>query len=111
VEDNEGIRDVIEIILSDLYDVKIFMNVGSFNLGDDRNLPDLYLFDVMLPDGNGIDLCNQIRSTKGKEHIPIIIMSAAVKSNDVMDQCSANAFLSKPFEIDNLLNIIKHNLC
>ncbi|WP_435525971.1 response regulator [Chryseobacterium indoltheticum] len=39
-------------------------------------IPEVYLLDVMLPDGSGVDVCNYIKMTKDLEKIPVIMMSA-----------------------------------
>jgi DNA-binding response OmpR family regulator len=54
VEDDDGIRELLEfLLLSRDYEVKTFPTVRSF----ENNLPetpDLFLLDIMLPDGNGL---------------------------------------------------------
>jgi DNA-binding response OmpR family regulator len=108
VEDNQAIREVLEILLSsENYDVKSFGTVGEFSGRDHHNMPDLFLFDVMLPDGSGIDLCQEIKLDKNHEGIPVIMMSAHANLVDMKDICQPDALIAKPFDIDHVLRTIQ----
>lgn len=108
VEDNEAIREILEIFLtSENYEVKSFATAGAFAGRDVRETPDLYLFDVMLPDGSGIDLCQQIKEDKQNGNIPVIIMSAHAGLVHLEHLCEPDDFISKPFDIDNVLTRIR----
>lgn len=107
VEDDQAIREVLEVFLSsENYSVKTFGNVEEFKSRDTDITPDLYLFDVMLPDGSGIELCQEIRSNQDNDGVPIIIMSAHAKLSELSNLCKPDDFISKPFDIDNLLSRI-----
>jgi len=104
VEDDVGIRDTLEILLTtEGYDVQSFGRVTEFNNRDKSILPDLFLFDVMLPDGLGTDLCRQIKADKDSLNVPVIIMSANADLDDISYECIPNYFITKPFDIDDLL--------
>ncbi|MDN5396315.1 MAG: response regulator, partial [Chryseobacterium sp.] len=88
VEDDQSIREVLEVVLSsENYDVRSFSNVLAFTQRDKSINPDLYLFDVMLPDGSGIDLCNEFRNNLQNKDVPVIIMSAHAKLIEISDAC------------------------
>ncbi|KGE12476.1 response regulator [Sphingobacterium deserti] len=107
VEDDEGIREVLEILLdSEDYSFKSFADVEKFKNRDLLVVPDLYIFDVRLPDGSGIDLCNEIRHD-GNPDVPIMMMSAHANPTSIQAQCSPDSFISKPFDIDNFLSKIR----
>lgn len=107
VEDNDAIREVLEIILtSENYIVHSFSTVQQFNGRDQNIIPDLYLFDVMLPDGSGIDLCKEVKYGEN-DMKPVIIMSANAQINKIKEQCNPDDFISKPFDIDDVLDRIK----
>ncbi len=108
VEDNESIREILEIVLSsENYEVKSFGTVGEFTGRDFTVIPDLYLFDVMLPDGSGIDLCQEIKNDQNNIGIPVIIMSAHAHLTQMKDLCQPDDFIIKPFDIDNVLKRIQ----
>lgn len=104
VEDDQAIREILEIFLiSENYSVQTFATVREFNIRNHSIKPDLYLFDVMLPDGSGIDLCDQIKNDRKQDNIPVMMMSAHAQLNEISDHCFPDDFISKPFDIDNLL--------
>lgn len=108
VEDNEAIREILEIFLTaENYGVESFGSVREFYKRDVAVTPDLYLFDVMLPDGSGIDLCQQIKNDKNDKGVPVIIMSAHANLNHMKNMCKPDDLISKPFDIDNVLERIK----
>jgi len=108
VEDDQAIREILEIFLiSENYIVKSFGTVREFLSRDLSINPDLYLLDVMLPDGSGIELCEQIKNDDLQVHIPVMIMSAHAQLYQMSNCCAPDDFVTKPFDIDNLLLRIK----
>lgn len=72
-----------------------------------RESPDLILLDVMLPDRDGMDLCRQLRHDGVSA--PILLLTALDETSDKVSGLNAGAddYLSKPFEIDELLARIR----
>ncbi|MFY7813954.1 MAG: response regulator, partial [Chryseobacterium taeanense] len=77
--------------------------VDAFNKRDNSVKPDIFILDVMMPDGSGIDVCNALRNDPETANIPIMIMSAHAKDTEVTSKCNADEFVSKPFDIDAVL--------
>nr|WP_314495555.1 response regulator [uncultured Chryseobacterium sp.] len=108
VEDDQAIREILEMFLtSEDYSVQSFATVHDFKNRDINIQPDMYLFDVMLPDGSGIDLCKQIKDSEDNDGIPVVIMSAHAHLSQMTNICAPDDFIAKPFDIDNLLFRIK----
>jgi DNA-binding response OmpR family regulator len=65
--------------------------------------PGAVVLDIMLPDGNGLDLLKELRVAGSK--LPVIMLTAWGKSSDVARglKLGANDYLSKPFTYDVLL--------
>lgn len=104
VEDETGIRDALQLLLSfENYDVRSFSSVEAFNKRDRALFPHLFILDVRLPDGLGTDLCNQIKEDPATANIPVMIISAHAKSDDVINSCKADEFIPKPFDIDDVI--------
>lgn len=104
VEDETGIRDALQLLLSfENYDVRSFSSVKTFNERDKSVVPDVFILDVMLPDGLGTDLCNQLKQEPQTSEIPVMIISAHAKSENVTKACQADEFIAKPFDIDDVL--------
>lgn len=68
---------------------------------------DLFIFDWMLPDGSGVDLCKQVRSEGFST--PILILTAKGQLDDKVEgfESGADDYLTKPFEMKELLARIK----
>ncbi len=106
LEDDEGIRQVIELILNlENYEVTSFENVEKFMAANPDDVPDLFILDVMLPDGNGIEVCKEL-STLQKD-VPVVMMSAHFTSADIALSCSEASFIPKPFDLNTLINTVK----
>ena len=111
LEDDEGIRDVIILLLKEEnYDVTGFSSVEDFNLNAKNLMPDLFLLDVMLPDGSGLDVCSVLKTTENTKNIPVLMMSAHAKISEINRSCNAQGFISKPFDIYDLLKRVDHQL-
>lgn len=111
VEDDEDIRFCVQFVLEDAnFNVETFENVTSFNNRQRKDNVDLIILDVMLPDGNGIELCKNIKADFDTNGIPVLIMSAHARSQTILDDACANDFISKPFDIDFFLDRVKTNL-
>ena len=74
--------------------------------------PDLIVSDVNMPDGDGYTLCKRLKANEKYSHIPIILLTALsnTKSQNDSYRAGAEASLSKPFEIDTLMEMIKNQL-
>ena len=74
--------------------------------------PDLIVSDVNMPDGDGYTLCKALKSNEKFSHIPVILLTALsnTKSQNDSYRAGADASLSKPFEIDTLMEVIKSQL-
>lgn len=109
VEDNPNIRELIEYVLAD-HEIEVisFDTIGNFRKATPNVTPDLYLLDIMLPDGNGIDLCKELKSGRATRETPVIIMSAHY--DRLHGECGAEDFIAKPFDIDNFLSRIEQQI-
>lgn len=107
VEDDPDIRELIEYLLISLqFKVESFPNAEDFFTGISEHTPDLILLDIMLPDGNGLDICKELRDQQQTTKIPVLLMSAHADANLLKGHC-ADDFISKPFDIDDLVNRIR----
>ncbi|MDQ2097111.1 MAG: response regulator [Tychonema bourrellyi B0820] len=74
--------------------------------------PDLVLLDIMMPEMDGYQVCQQLKANEATKDIPVIFISAI---NDVMDKVKAFAvggvdFITKPFQLEEVLARIKTHL-
>ncbi|MCZ4224767.1 MULTISPECIES: response regulator [Pedobacter] len=110
LENDEGITEVLQLLFnSEGYGVSAFSSVSSFMAGLSEHVADLFLLDVMLPDGNGIEVCSYLKSLEKTRNVPIIMMSAHADRYDIRRGCAAENFIKKPFDIHDLLRLVaKH---
>lgn len=73
-----------------------------------ERLPDLIVTDVMTPRMNGFELCRKVKNDADISHIPVILLTAYddMQNMHVGYKMGADAFLSKPFEMDTLLAVM-----
>lgn len=108
LEDDRDIREVVKLMLeSDDYIVVSFANVHDFMNRDMTDIPDLFILDVMLPDGSGLEVCEKIKSESNLSKPPVLIMSAHASLAQVTQGCSAEGFIQKPFDMEHFLNQVK----
>lgn len=107
LEDNAAIRDIIEYMLTEeLYEVVVSPTASEFWKQMKTHTPDMIVLDVMLPDGNGLEICNQLKGNAKTYHIPVMMMSANNNISKVISKCPADDFINKPFDLDDFANRI-----
>ena len=110
LEDDTDIRELISFLLeSEGFKVTSFSCATDFKARKHDEVPSLFLLDVMLPDGNGIIICNELKSDKATSHIPVLLMSANAPIN-YHGECKSDGFISKPFDIDDLVAQVRQAL-
>lgn len=106
VDDNTEILHVIrEILRSEGYHVQISTN-GACLRHLERDLPDVILLDVLLEGEDGRELCRDLKCHEHTREIPVILFSASIMASDHVGECGADEFLSKPFQIAQLLHLV-----
>lgn len=109
IEDNHAILDVITLILeSEAYKVSGLNKSANFMNHIDEFNPDLLILDIMLPDADGRVLLQELRLNEKTKDIPVLMISARyTKENLQHAEYKPNAFVAKPFDIDDLLDRIE----
>lgn len=111
VDDNDDIRTYVEMNFDQEYQV-LTANNGLEGLASATNhIPDLIISDVMMPDMNGLEMCEKLKTDERTSHIPIILLtarqSAAAKTEGY--ETGADAYVTKPFDT-SVLRAQVHNL-
>ena len=98
VEDNEMIvKGLVYSLSKEGFETNIAYNAQEAESKIESNVYDIIILDVMLPDGNGFELCKHIKENKD---IPIIFLTAKDDEKDVV-----NGFI-KPFRTMELISRI-----
>ncbi|MBT3243046.1 MAG: response regulator [Bacteroidetes bacterium] len=113
VDDNADIRDYIQKNLQKRYTV-IACKDGLEALKEAENsLPDLIISDIMMPNLDGIELCQRLKESDRTNHIPVIILTAKDADEPKVEAYGAGAdgYITKPFSsrllttrVENILN-------
>jgi two-component system, OmpR family, response regulator RpaA len=107
VDDDE---ELVELI-ADVLERDGRFEVRSANNGFDAGMvvkeyrPDLIVLDIMLPDINGKEVCQRVRSDKSMDRVRIICISGMVEEDKVgeLGEAGADDFMHKPFEVEKLI--------
>ncbi len=112
IDDNAEIRKLIKVSVGTKYIVTEAISAvdASLRLEDDK--PDLILLDIMMPGVNGLDWCKLIRRWYEYSDIKIILISALIQQNEIIEglQAGANGYITKPFSPTHLLSEIERVL-
>ncbi len=109
MDDEENIGRSLRMILErEGYGVNVCRSVAEFGRHPDAGRADAYLFDMKLPDGNGIDLLKVVKQNGGPA--PAIMISGHGTIADAVEATRAGAFdfLEKPLSRDRVLLALKH---
>ncbi|MGP1416926.1 hybrid sensor histidine kinase/response regulator transcription factor [Prevotella fusca] len=104
IEDNRDIAAYIGSQFAGSYAVSYAEN-GKDGLEKALELvPDLIITDLMMPGMDGLEVCRQVRANEIINHIPIIIVTAKITEEERIRgiEAGADAYLSKPFNADEL---------
>jgi DNA-binding response OmpR family regulator len=73
-----------------------------------QNRPDLLLLDVMMPRGNGYDVCRVLRASSDNDAMRIVMLTARGQDNDQRDGLAlgADAYVTKPFAIRDVVDCV-----
>ncbi|RZM78229.1 two-component system response regulator [Pseudoalteromonas rubra] len=110
IEDEPAIADtLVHILEMDGFNVQWFTTVGDGLTYLQQQAADLVILDVGLPDGNGFDLCKQLRQFSA---VPIIFLTARSDEIDrvVGLEIGADDYVTKPFSPREMLARVKLRL-
>jgi len=108
IEDSEETVDLIRLILSNESDIKIF-EANTINEGINsikKDIFDIILLDLSLPDGNGTYICEQVRQFPELYGKPFIIALTADTSQESVNrnlELGCDDYIKKPFDTGELL--------
>lgn len=111
IDDDVDILSVMEVLLSMKgFNVEVtakgentFPKIESFK-------PDLILLDVLISGYDGRVICKQLKANEETRHIPVIMFSAHPGAAATIADYGADDFISKPFDVHNLLKKVNEHL-
>jgi CheY-like chemotaxis protein len=107
VDDDPAIRDVVVDILElSHYAVRTAANGAEALEEVRRHQPAAVLLDLMMPVMNGWEFLRQCRRCGPCSDVPVVVMSAAREAASAASELGAQGFLSKPFEMDDVIAVV-----
>ena len=113
VDDEAEIVKAVQIRLTQANYEVIVANDGQEALDKAyKEIPDLIIFDLMLPKIDGHKVCGLLKSKTKYNKIPIIIFTAKARQEDmdISEEVGADAYMTKPFDSQKLLSQVEELL-
>jgi len=110
VEDEPDIVELVTLHLEKAgFKVKSFPKATEFFIFLDKNVPDLIILDLMLPDVDGLEICKTVKKKDKWEGIPIIMLTAKGEETDKILglELGADDYITKPFSPKELVARVK----
>jgi DNA-binding response OmpR family regulator len=110
IDDEPDIVELVSVNLKkDGFKPKGFYDVASFLRFLKKQIPELIILDLMLPDTSGLDLCKQLKNDHRYSAIPIIMLTAKADETDKILglELGADDYITKPFSPRELVARVK----
>ena len=109
VDDDPDIGTMLKMMLEYKgYAVTLLSNAGKTEQLLSNKVTDLVILDMLIAGTNGTDVCRSIRSNPLSAGVPVLMISALPDARKVCIDAGANDFISKPFEMQELLSKINN---
>ncbi|MBN1819268.1 MAG: response regulator [Prolixibacteraceae bacterium] len=109
VEDNQDLLEFLENTLSRDFNTYTAENGKQAWEFISKQIPDLIVSDVMMPDMDGFELCRVVKSTYETSHIPLILLTSLSEKAEQLHGLGLGAddYLTKPFDMNLLVQRIR----
>lgn len=104
VEDNEDLRSFMKECLIEHYGVFEAENGLKALQILENNMIDIIISDIIMPEMDGLELCNELKMNTAYSHLPFILLSARTDTSTKIDGLNkgADIYMEKPFSIEQL---------
>lgn len=112
VDDDTDILAIIGFVLEEEGYQPILLQTGPTDEYVSELDPELILLDVRISGypKTGAEICSELKSNAAVSHIPIVLVSAEHNLNTLAQNCGANGFVNKPFDIQRIVDTVKEFL-
>jgi CheY-like chemotaxis protein len=107
VDDNEdNLRIVSHILLPRGFEVRTAIDGKSALKSMEEQLPDVVLLDIMMPEMDGMQVLDRIRTNPHSASVPVILVTGKAQDEDVLNgyKYGADYYITKPFTARQLLH-------
>ncbi|MCT7950572.1 PleD family two-component system response regulator [Ancylothrix sp. C2] len=94
------------------YEVRKALDAKMALIACEKLLPDIILLDINMPEMNGYQLCEYLKSRKETQDIPIIFISALTDAFDIVKgfKCGGSDYITKPFHVEEVVVRVENQL-
>ncbi len=112
IDDDKDLSELVKSALESQGFQASVLNSGKYAVKlIKKEMPDLILLDIRLPDKDGYQICDEIKSTDETKQIPVIVFTGEDTERTLLEDIhnfyGANDCLKKPFELDDLYAKVK----
>jgi DNA-binding response OmpR family regulator len=109
VDDDPDISMMLKLMLEYKgYSVTVLSKVEETVKTLEGNNYSMAIIDMLLSGVSGIDICTRIRNNQNTAQCPVLMISAHPNAKDICLQAGADDFISKPFDMNDILSRINH---
>ena len=106
IENDQDTRDVMGAVL-EYNEFEVVESSKKVSLQEIEAInPSIIIIDHLLDDGFGSDLCMAIKADPHTKNIPVVLCSASYKIEQIAQDNCADAFIAKPFDLNEFLQIV-----
>lgn len=110
-DDDQDILDMLTtVLIYNGYHVHTSFNGETLDALTEDTLPDLLLLDIWMSGLNGRDVCIALKGRELTKNLPIVLISANHDIAQVALEAGADGYVAKPFNIKQLLDVVKLHL-
>ncbi|GAB2701587.1 hypothetical protein GCM10027037_28610 [Mucilaginibacter koreensis] len=107
IDNDEDILDVLQEALNyEGFEVVTAMDADDILSAVQHHQPDLLMIDYLLNGINGGELCSQIKKNEATCNLPVVIISAYPRVLQSLGTYNCNAFIPKPFDLNDLTHTL-----
>lgn len=110
VDDEEGVRESIRMILKDDYDLSLFTQGEEILEEFQQDIADVALLDIKMPGINGIELLKRLKEIDEDLEVIMVTGYGTLDSATEAIQCGASGYINKPFDKEGLIKIIEERV-
>jgi DNA-binding response OmpR family regulator len=110
LEDDPEISELVKLHMESAgHEVVAFRSATGFVQKAEQSSPELFLLDIMVPGGDGREVCAQIRKSRNLAHVPVVFLTARASEEDRVFglEQGADDYITKPFSPRELVARVK----
>ncbi|MDP9078982.1 MAG: response regulator [Bacteroidota bacterium] len=107
IDDDEAVLAIVSIVLEEEGIEVITSTTPAIIEEISRIKPNVILLDEWMGDKKGSEVCIEIKKIEAHANIPIILISAVNDLAQIAQECAADAFIEKPFDVEKLVSVVK----